>query len=89
MDFGANKTSIEVIREDIFGGTNLRDIYSSVNGKWYKTSWKEFDQLKNIDQKYYCSDHYELSVNKCSLKCGTWSRFWENKGWVIEIDPFG
>ena len=89
MNFGANKTSIEVIREDTFGGMNFRDIYSSVNGKWYKKSWKEFDQLKNIDQKYYCSDYYELSVNKCIVKCGILSRFWENKGWVIEIDPFG
>ena len=52
MNFGANKTSIEVIRED-------------------------------------CSDYYELSVNKCIVKCGILSRFWENKGWVIEIDPFG
>ena len=41
------------------------------------------------DQKYYCSDYYELSVNKCIVKCGILSRFWENKGWVIEIDPFG
>ena len=26
MDFGANKTSIEVIKEDTFGGTYFRDI---------------------------------------------------------------
>ena len=54
MDFGANKTPIEVIKEGAFGGTYFRDIYSSVNEKWYKKSWKEFDQLKDIDQKYYC-----------------------------------
>ena len=50
MDVGANKTPIEVIREGAFGGTYFRDIYSDINGKWYKNSWKEFDQLKNIDQ---------------------------------------
>ena len=33
MDFGANKTPIEVIKEGAFGGTNFRDIYSSANGK--------------------------------------------------------
>ena len=44
MDFGANKTSVEVIKEGAFGGTYFRDIYSGVTGKWYKKSQKEFDQ---------------------------------------------
>ena len=34
MDFGANKTPIEIIKEDVFGGTYFRNIYSSVNGNW-------------------------------------------------------
>ena len=54
MDFGANKTPVEIIKEGAFEGTYFRDIYSDVNWKWYKKSWKDFDQLKNIDQKYYC-----------------------------------
>ena len=33
MDFGANKTPIEIIREGAFGGAYFRDIYSGVNGK--------------------------------------------------------
>ena len=33
MDLGANKTPAKIIKEDPFGGTYLRDIYSSVNGK--------------------------------------------------------
>ena len=53
MDFGANKTPLEVIREGAFGGTYFRNIYSSVTGKWYKKSWKKFDQLKDVDQKFY------------------------------------
>ena len=36
MDFGANKKPIEVIGAGAFGGTCFRDIYSSINGKWYK-----------------------------------------------------
>ena len=55
MDSGAYKTSVEVIKEGAFGGTYFRVIYSGVNGKCYKKSWKEFDELKNIDQKFYCS----------------------------------
>ena len=88
MDFGANKTPAEVIREGAFGGTCFRYIYSSVTGKWYKKSWKEFDQLKDIDQKF-CLDYYDVSVNKFVVKCGTLLRFWENKGWINEIDPYG
>ena len=63
MDLGANKTPIETIKEGSFGGTYIRDIYSMVTEKCYKKSWKEFDQLKNIDQKFYCSYYYDVSVN--------------------------
>ena len=85
MDFGPNKTPVEVIKEGAFGGTYFRDIYSNVNEKWYK----EFNQLKSIDQKNYCSDYYDVSVNKYGVKCGTSLRFWENKGWINKIDPYG
>ena len=52
-------------------------------------SWKEFDQLKNIDQKYYCSDYYDVSFNEYGVKCRTSLRFSENKGWINEIDSCG
>ena len=87
MDFGANKMPIEVIREGAFGGTYFRDISSSVTGKWYKKSWKEFNHLKNIDEKLYCSVYHDVSVNKYGVKCRTWLRFWKNKGWINKIDP--
>ena len=45
-----------------------------------KKSWNEFDQLKDIDQKFYCSDYYDVSVNKYGIKCRTLLRFWGNKG---------
>ena len=43
MKFAPNKTPVAIIKECAFGGTYFRDIYSSVNGKWYRNSWKEFD----------------------------------------------
>ena len=89
MDFGTNKTPIEIIKEGAFGGTYFRDIYSCVNCKWYKNSWKEFDVLKNIDQKYYCSDFYDDSLNKYGVKCGTSLRFWQNKAWINKKDRYG
>ena len=89
MNFRPNKTTVEVIKKGAFGGTYFRDIYSSVNNKWYKNSWKEFDELKNIDQKSYCSNYYDVSVNKYGVKCETSLRFWENKAWINPIDPYG
>ena len=79
MNFGANKTPVEVIKEGTFGGTYFRDIYCGINVKWYRKSWKGFDELKNIDQKYYCSNYFDVSVNKYGVKCGTSLRFWENR----------
>ena len=89
MYFGTNKTSVEIIKEGAFGGNYFRDIYSGVNDKWYKDSWKKFDVLENIDQKYYCSDYYDNIVNKYGVKSGTSLRFWENKGWIYKQDPYG
>ena len=89
MDFNPNKTPVEIIKERAFGGTYFRDIYSSSNEKWYKNSWKEFDQLKNIDTKFYASDYYDVNVNKYKVKTGTSLRFWENKGRINKIDPYG
>ena len=40
MDFGTNKTPTEIDKEGAFGGTYSRDIYSGVNGTWYRKSWK-------------------------------------------------
>ena len=52
-----------------------------------ENSWEEFIHLKNIDAKLYASDYYDINVNKYGAKCGTSLRFWENKGWINEIDP--
>ena len=58
-------------------------------GRGTKKSWKEFKQLKNIDQKHYCSDYYDVSNNKYGVKCGTSLRYWEKNGWINEISPYG
>ena len=50
MDFKPSKTPVEIIKKGSFGGTYFRDIYSGVNNKRYKNTWKEFDELKNTDQ---------------------------------------
>ena len=52
-------------------------------------SWTEFAQLKNVDAKFYASDYCDINLNKYGVKCGTSLGFWENKGWINEIDPYG
>ena len=64
MKCNPNKTPAEIIKESAFGGTYLRDIHSGVNGKWYRNSWKQFNELKNIDQIYYFSNYYDVKLNK-------------------------
>ena len=88
MNFSPNKTPIGIIKEGAFAGTYFRDIYSSINKKWYKNSWKEFIQLKNIVAKFYGSDYYDINVNEYGVKCGTSLRFLEKKCWVNRIDPY-
>ena len=66
MNFSPNKTPVEIIKEGAFGGTS-----SGINKKWYKNSWKEFVQLKNIDAKSYASDYHDVNVNKYDAKCET------------------
>ena len=40
MDFRPNiaPIKVKVIKKGAFGGTHFRDIYSGINGKWYKSS---------------------------------------------------
>ena len=89
MDFGENETPVEVIKEEAFGGIYVRDIYSGVNGKWYRKPWKDSDELKNDDQNYYCSNYYDVNVNKYCAECETSLKFWENEGWIDSINPCG
>ena len=89
MNFSPNKIPIEIIKEGAFGGTYFRDIFSDINKKWYKNSWKEFVHLKNTDAKFYASDYYDMNLNKNGVKCRALLRFWENKDWINKIDPYG
>ena len=89
MDFVTNKTPNEMIKEGAFGGTYFRDISYGVNGRWYRKSWKDFNDLKGVNSKYYCSIYCDAKVNKYNVECGTSFRFWENKGWIKSIHPYG
>ena len=71
MDFKSIINPVEIIKKGAFGGTDFRDIYSGVNDKFCKDSWKEFKDLEGIDKKYYSSNFYDASLNKYGVECGT------------------
>ena len=53
---------------------------------------KGMERIRSVEryyQKFYCPDYYDVSVNKYEVKCVTLLRFWKNKGWINEIDPYG
>ena len=89
MKFRPNISPIDVIKKGAFGGTYFRDIYSRVNNKFYKNSWKQFKELENIDGRYYCSDFYDIGLNYYGVVVEKSLRFWERKGWINKIDPYG
>ena len=89
MEFSPNISPVDVIKKGAFGGAYFRDIYSSVTDKFYKNSWREFEELKSIDGKYYCSNFYDVGLNYYGVEVGTSFRFWEKKEWINEIDPYG
>ena len=45
--------------------------------------------MENIDNKYYSSDFCGVSLNYYRVEVGTSLRFWESKGWINKIDPYG
>ena len=75
MESHPNISPVDVIKKGSFGGTYFRDIYSSINDKWYKNSWKEFEELKNIYKKYYYFDFYDIDLNYYKVEVGTSLRF--------------
>ena len=79
MEFRPNISPKDVIKKGAFGGTYFRDIYSEVNNKWYKYSWKEFEEIKDIEKKYYCSDFCDVDLNYYGVEVGISLRFWESK----------
>ena len=89
MESHPNISPIDVIKKGAFGGKYFRDTYSNVTGKFYKNSWKEFKELKNIDEKYYCSDFYYVNLNCYKAEVGNSLRFWESKGLINKLDPYG
>ena len=56
MDFGTNKTPVEIIKEGAFGRTYLETFILVLMVRGIESHEKKIDVLTNIDQEYYCSN---------------------------------
>ena len=90
--FKPNKKPKAVFRAGAFGGTYFRPIHSSVTGKNYNGSLKEYpeDWFKGMNvKKKVQSPDYDKKVNKYKVKCGSSLEDWESKNWIVSQDPYG
>ena len=91
--FKPNLSPKEIFRLGSFGGTYFRHIKSTVVNKQLKDQHKEYKKygwFNNLDEeKYVTSEACNLKINKYGVKSGTSLDFWESKGWIKEIDPYG
>lgn len=90
-DFTPNLTPEEIYRLGSFGGTYWRPIDSKITNKSYKNQHLEFPKSwwKGIPDNWLISSDCDKSINKYKVIVGTSLRFWEEKEWITELDPYG
>lgn len=90
-EFRPNLTPREMFKLGSFGGTYWRPIYSSITKKKYKNKHKEFPKSwwKSIPEEWLSSPKCDKSINKYKVNSGTSLKFWEDKGWMRNQDPYG
>ena len=54
----------------ILQGTSKTEAVNILNNFVLEDKGVQLDLLKNIHQIYYCSDYYDVSVNKYGVQCG-------------------
>ena len=49
---------------------------------------ERIQSVKRYSDVIRYTSYSDISGNKYDVKCGISLRFWENKGWINEIDPY-
>jgi hypothetical protein len=90
-DFRPNLTPRDMFVLGSFGGTYWRPIKSGVTGKSYKNEHIKYPKSwwKGIPDEHLTSDTCDVSINKYKVSVGTSLDFWESKGWINELHPYG
>ena len=91
--FKPNLSPKEIFKLGSFGGTYFRPIKSKVVNKSLKNQhyqFRKYGWFKKLDEsKYVTNEVCNVKLNKYGVKSGTSLDFWESKGWINEIDPYG
>tara|TARA_Y100000389_G_scaffold191142_1_gene216819 strand:+ start:3649 stop:5133 length:1485 start_codon:yes stop_codon:yes gene_type:complete len=90
-DFTPNMTPREIFKAGAFGGTYWRPIYSKVNRQKYKNRHKNYPAAwwKGIPEKHLSSSECDIKINKYGVRVGSSLQFWEDKGWIKSVHPYG
>lgn len=88
-EFTPDYTPEEIFRAGIMGGSYFRPIHSTVTGEDYHGEEAEFSWSKRIASELLSAPVYDKRKNKFAVKCGTTLEFWESKGWIEPVDPYG
>jgi hypothetical protein len=90
-DFTPNLSPRDMFKMGSFGGTYWRPIYSSVTNKKYKDRHNLYpsEWWKNIPENYLTNEICDIGINKYNVRVGTSLEFWEDKGWITELHPYG
>lgn len=92
-DFNPNLTPKECIQSGIFGGIyfNPRGGKPGIRSKHVDIDYREFpaDWFEGLDEKDYRGLTYDKTRNKYGVVSGKNQAYWEEKGWINDIDPRG
>lgn len=91
-DFKPNLTPREMFRLGSFGGTYWRPIHSTIVNKNLHNQHLKFPKSwwqKINPETHLTNPNYNKAINKYKVKVGTSLKFWEEKGWITEYDPYG
>ncbi len=92
-DFKPNLSPREMFKLGSFGGTYWRPIKSKFYDKSLKNYHKQYPSKwwKDLSDNWLTNkmDDYDININKYKVRVGTSLEFWESKGWIDKIHPYG
>lgn len=91
-EFTPNVTPQEMFELGVFGGTYYRPINSKVVDRLLKGQHEEFRKLgwwDQVPEEHLSSSTCNPSINMCGVAAGSSLKEWEDKGWIVDQDPYG
>ena len=90
-NFKPNLTPVQIFALGSFGGSYWRSIYSNVTKKKYSEAHLDLPSKwwKEIPSNYLINHKENVSINQYKVHSGMGLEYWESKGWINPIDPYG